>query len=403
MGLVQFARPGNTPMKHSLMHASGPLASRTAPPPAVVLREGQRFAGRFTVQGLLDHGGMGSLYLADDNVTGEQVCLKLIRPEFTDTPQAVAQFMEEGKLARRLSHWNIGRVFDIDRKDGVCFITMEHAKGMNLRRWLNRRLEQDRPVRVADVMWVARRLLAALEYTHGRGVIHRDIKPENIVIAAGDDDTQKDLKLVDFGLACRVRPDAAWRQASERVGTWGYMAPEVYHGGEADARSDLYGVAVVLFEMLTGQMYLGDWTPLMHRRGSMSPDFEMVLRQALSPLAGQRPQSAAEMLLRLEAASRLAPAVAVREVRMVPLARTVLGVGVHVLVSGVLVLALFVAMNARAERKVQRVEKELMVTEAAHARAVMEQRELAQRVDELEDKLRARSDGRGKPAPGPKG
>jgi serine/threonine protein kinase len=373
-------------VQHSLMQPSGGLASRIAPPPALMLHRGQRFAGRFEIHGLLDHGGMGSVYLADDTLTGERVCLKLIRPEFTDTPEAVAGFMQEGKLARRLSHPNIGRVFDIDSKGGICFITMEYANGMNLRRWLNRRADQSRAVRLADVLWVARRLLGALDYMHKRGVLHRDIKPENIVIAAGEDGRDKDLKLVDFGLACQLRASAHSRDATQRVGTWGYMAPEVYHGCEADARSDLYGVAVVLFEMLTGQMYVGDWTPMQYLGDTVPHAFQNALRSALSPQPGMRPQTAIMMLKQLEfgALQPVPTADGMYTTRMVPLSRTVIGTVIHVLISAVLLFAAFAIMSARTEQKIQRMQREFSAEQSQRARAERNQQELRDRIIELE-------------------
>ena len=288
--------------KPSQVAFSGAQASQVPPPlpPAFNLVAGTTFGGRFKISRLIAHGGMGSVYLAHDANTGEEVALKLIRPELVATPDALERFLTEGKVARRLSHANIARVFDIDRKDGVWFIAMEFAKGVSLRQWMQSKRQASEPVSLDTALWVARRLLHALHHLHGLKVIHRDVKPENIIVD-DPEGTAKTLKLVDFGLARKLNPDATRLTMSGAVvGTLGYMAPEQRSGGTVDARSDLYSVAVIVYELLTGVAFDGLWEPVSDLRQDVRGGIDDWLRAALSKFPEKRPASAKAMLEALD-------------------------------------------------------------------------------------------------------
>lgn len=286
----------------SKLNVSGGLSPEVLPPSALTLAPGARFGGRFTILRLVAHGGMGSVYLASDANTGEQVCLKLIRPELVATKLALERFLHEGKVARRLSHPNIARVFDIDQHDGVWFISMEFAPGENLRAWMQKFAGRKARIGLDNALWVFRKLLHALHHLHGHQVIHRDVKPENIVLGVGPDGRHT-LKLVDFGLARGLREDAIHPTLSGAVvGTTGYMAPEQRAGGEVDARADLYSAAVILYELLSGVSPEGLWEPITEVRPGLPLGLDGFLKQALSKSPEKRHSSAKEMLDALELA-----------------------------------------------------------------------------------------------------
>ncbi|MFO0757986.1 MAG: protein kinase [Byssovorax sp.] len=197
---------------------------------------------RYEILGLLGAGGMGNVYRARDRELDEVVALKVLRPELIGAPGALERFRREVKLARKITHPNVARVFDIGEHGGSKIFTMELVEGESLGAVLAR----EKKLPLARVVELASALCEGLAAAHAVGVIHRDLKPDNVLIETGGR-----VLITDFGIARGAAPDAASTVAF--MGTPAYMAPEQVQGGAVDARTDLYALGCVLFELLTGR------------------------------------------------------------------------------------------------------------------------------------------------------
>jgi serine/threonine-protein kinase len=200
---------------------------------------GTMVAGRFAVLGRLGAGGMGTVYRAHDRELDEQVALKVLSSQLAHNPAITSQFRHEVKLARRVTHPNIARTFELGAADGLTYYTMELITGESLRAYIDR----GGPVAVSTAVEITRRLCDGLAAAHARDVIHRDIKPENILLS-----TDGRVVLADFGIATlRVAEDGLV------AGTPAYMAPEQARGEAAVHATDIYALGLVLYEMVTGK------------------------------------------------------------------------------------------------------------------------------------------------------
>ena len=197
---------------------------------------GQQLGERYSVMGLLGKGGMGTVYRVFDRVLDEHVALKVVR---TDD----ASLREEVRLAQQVAHHNVCRTYDLESIDGQHYVKMEYISGETLADHLAR----TGPLPIAHAIAIVRAIAAGLAAAHARGIVHRDLKPGNVML---DGDR---VVLVDFGLAQR-------EGASDLAGTPGYMSPEQLDGGAVDARSDLYALGCVAFEVLTGEPPFGSGT-----------------------------------------------------------------------------------------------------------------------------------------------
>jgi serine/threonine protein kinase len=284
---------------HSMLQPSGDGTKASYPPPAE-LEAGRIIAGRYRIMRTIGGGGMGSVYMAHDARSDDIVCLKLIRADLMQERRYQELFLREGRLARRLSHENIARVYDVDCADDFWFITMEYVEGRNLRQWLHRREKHNKVITLSNLMWVARRLLRALDYLHRNGVVHRDVKPENILISRSSGDTPRTLKLADFGLAIGVQEqELRHSMIGKAIGTRDYMAPEQKEGRPVDGRADVYAVGAVMYRMLAGVAYDGHWEPL-RGRADLPPGLEPMLQSWLSKFPENRPANAGAALQELE-------------------------------------------------------------------------------------------------------
>ena len=199
---------------------------------------GQTLVGRYEVLDLIGAGGMGEVYRARDRELDDIIALKVVRPELLAVPGVLERFRTEIKLARRVTHANVARAFDLVLADDLAFYTMEIVEGTALAR----RLESGRPLDPGEAAAIASGVCDALDAAHAAGVIHRDVKPANILL--GDDGR---IVLTDFGVAAATRD-----HAGELSGTPRFMAPEQARGEPATPAADLYALGVVLYEMLTG-------------------------------------------------------------------------------------------------------------------------------------------------------
>jgi serine/threonine-protein kinase len=200
---------------------------------------GTLLAGRFRIVAPLGRGGMGEVYRADDLKLEQTVALKFLPDALVHDPARLAQFHNEVRVARTVSHRNVCRMYDIGDANGRPFLAMEYVDGEDLASLLRRigRFPQDKAVEVA------RQLCAGLAAAHERGVLHRDLKPANVMI-----DGEGHVRITDFGLAA-----LAGSVDNVRAGTPAYMAPEQLAGREVTPRSDLYALGLVLFELFTGK------------------------------------------------------------------------------------------------------------------------------------------------------
>jgi serine/threonine protein kinase len=204
--------------------------------------EGRILNGRYQLTSLLGVGGMASVYLADDRVLQRQVAVKVLSPVYAQDPSFVERFRREARTAARLSHPNIVAVFDSGSDAEQHYLVMEYVPGQSLAELLAR---QGRlaPQRAAEL---AVEVCAALAAAHAQGLVHRDIKPGNVLVGPNGR-----VKVTDFGIA-KAAVAATVTGSGMVLGTAAYLSPEQAQGGPVDARSDLYGLGCVLYELLTG-------------------------------------------------------------------------------------------------------------------------------------------------------
>jgi TolB-like protein/Tfp pilus assembly protein PilF/predicted Ser/Thr protein kinase len=211
--------------------------------PGSELGRGIVFAGRFEIIEELGVGGMGTVYKVVDRKINEEMALKVLRPEIAPNTTAVERFKNELKLARRISHKNVCRLYDLHEEAGTLFITMEYVPGEDLGTLLCR--EGRLPTEKACSF--AAQIAEGLAQAHRLGVIHRDLKPHNIRI-----DPKGSVRIMDFGIAREIAgPDLT--EAGMMIGTPYYMSPEQAAGKSADERTDIYALGTILYEMVTGQ------------------------------------------------------------------------------------------------------------------------------------------------------
>jgi serine/threonine-protein kinase len=202
---------------------------------------GRLLAGRYRIIALLGKGGMGEVYRADDLTLGQPIALKFLPDEAARDEGLLERFKNEVRIARRVSHPNVCRVYDVGDVEGHNFFTMEYVDGEDLASLLRRigRLPQDK------ALDIARQLCAGLAAAHTKGVLHRDLKPANLML-----DGRGQLVITDFGLAGVAEQIQG---AEVRSGTPAYMAPEQLAGKEVSVRSDIYSLGLVLYEIFTGK------------------------------------------------------------------------------------------------------------------------------------------------------
>ena len=213
-------------------------------------RTRQLLSLRYDLLDKLGSGGMGIVYKARDRETGEIIALKVLKSTLTDDPTLMERFRNELRLARRITHHNVCRIYDFNRVDDSAFISMEFVDGSSLRELLN-----PGKLEVPKVLDIARQICAGLGEAHSQGIIHRDLKPENVML-----DRLGDVKLMDFGIARSL--DTRSTATGSFLGTPAYMAPEQAEGKPADRRSDIYSLGLVLYEMCAGQAAFSGDTPL---------------------------------------------------------------------------------------------------------------------------------------------
>ena len=200
----------------------------------------------YRIESLLARSGMASIFRATDLDTGRPVAIKVPHPEMEADPVFFERFHREQDIGTKLDHPGVMKVIPEDGRRTQLYMVMEWVEGRLLRQILNElgKLPPERAVQITLA------ILDALEYIHSHGVVHRDLKPENIMI-----DDQDRIKLIDFGIAANAGARRlTFTKLSQTMGTPDYISPEQVKGKRGDARSDLYAVGVMLYEMLTGKV-----------------------------------------------------------------------------------------------------------------------------------------------------
>jgi len=220
-----------------------PSASE-APTIGKELVPGNLLAGRYEILERLGGGGMGTVYKAKDREVDRLVALKVIRAELAGDSEILSRFKQELILARKVTHKNVIRIFDLGRASGMRFITMEYIEGQDLRSVVK---EQGKPTpqRAVEIL---QQVCLALEAAHSEGVVHRDLKPQNIMI-----DKQGKVYVMDFGIARSVGSEGM-TMTGALVGTPEYMSPEQVKGEDVDGRSDIFSLGIIFYDLLTGKM-----------------------------------------------------------------------------------------------------------------------------------------------------
>ncbi|MBQ1244574.1 MAG: serine/threonine protein kinase, partial [Clostridia bacterium] len=259
---------------------------------------------RYMVTGVVGKGGSACVYKATDVILQREVALKILEDDKNEYRINSRSFETEVKAIARLSHPNIVNVFDISMDGSVKYIVMEYVEGITLSAYLKHK----KVLSANEALSCARQVLRALKEAHEKGIVHRDIKPQNIMIMKNGQ-----IKVADFGIA-RLPDKDSFAMEDRSIGTVHYISPEQARGNSVDARSDLYSLAIVLYEMLTGtrpfeapsssDVIMMQVTDTPTRPSEINPEIskelDLIIMRALSKRPENRYESALDMLRALE-------------------------------------------------------------------------------------------------------
>jgi serine/threonine protein kinase len=271
---------------------SGTLALATQPEEAPELGIGSVVDGRYRVIELIGEGGMGKVYLAEHTEIGKRVALKVLHPSYSRMPDLVERFRREARAASKIGHPNIVDVTDSGTTaDGSVYFVMEYLEGVEL----GSVIEREGALDIARALRISGQICRALSAAHREGIIHRDLKPENIflITRGGEADV---VKVLDFGIAKTTEAEAARERRltspGMAMGTPEYMAPEQAAGRPADARTDVYSLGAIMYEMTTGvPPYTGDnFMEILTKKATVDPPAPISIR-------GELPEPISDLVL----------------------------------------------------------------------------------------------------------
>lgn len=266
---------------------------------------GKRLDGRYLIQSLVGVGGMANVYRGVDEKTGNAIAVKVLKEEFLDNEELVRRFKNESKAISILDHPNIVKVYDVSVTDRLQYIVMEYVDGITLKEYLKQR---GGALTWKETVHFATQVLGALQHAHSKGIIHRDVKPQNIMLLADGS-----IKMMDFGIA-RFSRAQSQTVSDKAIGSVHYISPEQAKGDKTDARTDLYSVGVMLYEMLSGRLpFDGDGAvsiaimqisdkakPLAQVAPNVPEGLRQITEKAMEKDPAKRYQSAQEMLDAIE-------------------------------------------------------------------------------------------------------
>ena len=262
-----------------------------------MLSPGSTIAG-YEVESVVGSGGIGILYRARQVGLDRPVALKLVEPDVAREPVVRERLRREARTVAALDHPNIVPLYEAGEEDGTVYIVTRWVDGTEL----GTLIEQEGPLEPGRAARIAAQIASALEVAHEKGLIHRDVKPSNVIVTPEDH-----IYLTDFGLTKRAESASGLTGAAAMLGTIDYVAPEQIEGGEADPRGDVYGLACVLFEMLTGAApFAGEaggmakmWAHLnsdppspREQRPDVPPALDDLIRRAMAKSPDDRPSAA---------------------------------------------------------------------------------------------------------------
>lgn len=270
---------------------------------------GKRLDGRYLIQSLVGVGGMANVYRGVDEKTGNAIAVKVLKEEFLDNEELVRRFKNESKAISILNHPNIVKVYDVSVTDKLQYIVMEYVDGITLKEYLKQR---GGALTWKETVHFATQVLGALQHAHSKGIIHRDVKPQNIMLLADGS-----IKMMDFGIA-RFSRAQSQTVSDKAIGSVHYISPEQAKGDKTDARTDIYSVGVMLYEMLSGRLpFDGDGAvsiaimqisdkakPLAQVAPNVPEGLRQITEKAMEKDPAKRYQSAQEMLEAIEAFKR---------------------------------------------------------------------------------------------------
>ena len=266
---------------------------------------GKKLDGRYEITELIGVGGMAEVYKGVDVIDNKTVAIKILKKEFAENEEFLRRFRNESKAIAVLSHPNIVKIYDVGFSEKIQYIVMEYIDGITLKEYI----EDEKVLSWKDTVHFVIQILRALQHAHDKGIVHRDIKPQNIMMF-----TDGTIKVMDFGIAKFAREEGK-TATDQAIGSVHYISPEQASGNVTDAKSDIYSVGAMMYEMLTGRKPFDSDNPVaiavmhMHdipeRPRAINPDIpdgleEIVLR-AMEKAPEDRYQTTADMISDIEA------------------------------------------------------------------------------------------------------
>lgn len=278
--------------------------TKTLETPKEKLTKRTMVSDRYEIIEELGRGGMGTVYRALDKEINEEVAIKFLKPEIAEDESTIERFRNELKIAHKIAHKNVCKMYHLAKEEGTHYITMEYVPGESLKKFIQNKgkLPEEKAITIA------KQIANGLSEAHEMGVVHRDLKPQNIMI-----DPEGKAKIMDFGIA-RSLAAIGVTQTGMIIGTPDYMSPEQVEGRESDQRSDIYSLGVLLYEMVTGSVpFEGDSSlsvALKHKteippdprelNDKLTDDLSAVILKCMEKDREQRYQSVEELLSDLE-------------------------------------------------------------------------------------------------------